>query len=117
MTRKHRRHSTARKREIVEAYFNGGSMRGLSQEFDVCRTLIPIRVGKYERGEFDDATVEEELIPEYEARIAALARIVGGQALEIEFQKGPFRRTQSQKGAPGSVVTGPLALRSDGGAS
>ena len=75
-TKRHRRHSTARKREIVEAYFNGESTRGLSQKYDVCRTLIPIRVEKYERGEFDDDAVEEELLPEYQARIAALERLV-----------------------------------------
>jgi transposase-like protein len=117
MTRKHRRHSTARKREVVEAYLNGASMRGLSQKFDVCRTLIPIWVDKYERGEFDDDAVEEELIPEYEARIAALERLVGRQALEIEFLKGAQRRARSQKNEPGCVITGPPESRSDGGAN
>ncbi len=53
-------------REIVEVYFNGDLMRALSQKYDVCRTLIPIWIEKYERGEFDDAAVEEELLPEYE---------------------------------------------------
>lgn len=117
MTRRHRRHSTARKREIFEAYFNGESMRGLSQSYDVCRTLIPIWVEKYERGEFDDDAVEEEPIPEYEARIAALERLVGRQALEIEFLKGAHRRARSQKSAPGSVITGPPEPRPDAGAN
>jgi hypothetical protein len=62
-------------------------MRGLSQKYDVCRTLIPIWVDKYERGEFDDDAVEEELLPEYQARIAALERLVGRQALEIELSQ------------------------------
>lgn len=117
MTKRHRRHSTARKREIVEAYFNGESMRALSQKYDVCRTLIPIWIEKYERGEFDDDAVEEELLPEYETRIAALERLVGRQALEIEFLKGARRRERSQRSAPGSVVTGPPQSRSDGGAN
>lgn len=46
MTKRHRRHSTAKKREIVEAYFNGESMRALSQKYDVCRTLIPIWIDR-----------------------------------------------------------------------
>ncbi len=75
MTKRHRRHSTTRKREVVEAYFNGESMRGLSQKYDVCRTLIPIWVEKYERGEFDDAAVEEELLPEYQDRRARAAGV------------------------------------------
>ena len=77
MTKKHRRHSTAKKREVVEAYFQGESMRALSQKHDICRTLIPIWIDKYERGEFDDDAIEEELLPEYETRIAALERLVG----------------------------------------
>lgn len=81
MTNRHRRHSIARKCEIVEAYFNGASMRALSQKYDVCRTLIPIWIEKYERGEFDDDAVEE-LLPEYETRIAALERLVGRHTLE-----------------------------------
>ena len=31
-----------------------------------------------------------DMIQEYEARIAALERLVGKQALELEFQKGLF---------------------------
>jgi transposase len=115
MTRKHRRHSTAKKREVVEAYFNGESMRALSQKHDICRTLIPIWIDKYERGEFDDDALEEELLPEYAARIAALERLVGRQALEIEFLKGARRRERSQRSAPTSVITGPPVSRSGGG--
>ena len=92
MTRRHRRHSTAKKREIVEAYLNGASLHGLSKEHDVCRNLIRIWIEKYERGEYDDDDIEAELLPEYEAQIAALERLVGRQALEIEFLKGARKR-------------------------
>jgi len=34
MTKRHRRHSTASKREIVEAYFNSESMRAPSHKYD-----------------------------------------------------------------------------------
>jgi transposase len=117
MPRKHRRHSTAKKREVVEAYFNGESMRALSQKHDVCRTLIPIWIDKFERGEFDDDAMEEELLPEYAARIAALERLVGRQALEIEFLKRARSRERSQRSAPTSVITGPATSPSDGGAT
>jgi hypothetical protein len=39
------------------------------------------------------------MIQEYEARIAALERLVGKQALELEFQKGALARTPTQKRA------------------
>ncbi|WP_460272319.1 transposase [Celeribacter sp. ULVN23_4] len=45
MTKKHRRHSTAKKREVVEAYFQNEARRALSQKYDICRTLIPIWAG------------------------------------------------------------------------
>jgi transposase len=56
----------------------------------VCRrNLIRIWVRKYEEGAFDDDARAADLIQEYEARIAALERFVGKQALELEFLKGP----------------------------
>jgi len=45
-------------------------MRALSQKHDICRTLIPIWIDKYQRGEFDDDAIEEELLHEYTTRIA-----------------------------------------------
>lgn len=117
MTKRHRRHSTAKKREIVEAYLNGEALHALSKQHDVCRNLIRIWIEKYERGEYDDDAVEADLLPEYEARIAALERLVGRQALEIEFLKGAQRSGRPPKSAVTSVITGPIASRSDGDAS
>ncbi len=78
----------------------------------MCRNLIRVWIEKYERGEYDDDAVEADLLPEYEARIAALERLVGRQALEIEFLKGARTRGQLPRSAPGSVITGPSASRS-----
>ena len=92
-------------------------MRALGQKHDTCRTLIPIWIDKYERGEFDDDAIEEELLPEHETRIAALERLVGHQALELEFLKATRAPARSQRNRSTSVITGPPASRSDGGAS
>ena len=101
MTKRHRRHSTARKREIVEAYFNGESVRALSERFDARRTLFPIPIDEYERGEFDDDALEQEPPPESEKRIALLERLVSRQALENEFSKEARRRKRPrQSGLP-----------------
>ena len=43
---------------------------------------------KFEAGSFDDDARAADLLQEYEAKIAALERMVGRQALEIEFLKG-----------------------------
>lgn len=96
---------------------NGEALHALSKQHDVCRNLIRIWIGKYERGENDDDAVEAYLVPEYEARIAALERLVGRQALEIEFLKEARKCEPSPRSARGSVITGPVTSRSDGGAS
>jgi transposase len=53
--------------------------------------------------------------PTYEARIAALERLVGRQALEIEFLKGAQKRTVAEKRAY-IRDRGPPASPSSGGA-
>ena len=40
---------------------------------------------KYEAGALDEDAQAADLLQEYEAKIAALERMVGRQALEIEF--------------------------------
>ncbi|MXW87670.1 MAG: transposase [Boseongicola sp. SB0667_bin_21] len=62
MTKRHRRHSTAKKREVVEAYLNGEALQALSRRHDVCRSLIRIWIEKYERGSYDDDAVEADLL-------------------------------------------------------
>jgi hypothetical protein len=41
-----------------------------------------------------------ELIQEYVARIAALERLVGRQALELEFVKGALRQGRLPRASP-----------------
>ncbi len=52
----------------------------------------------------------------YEARIAALERMVGRQALEIEFLKGALKHGARPRSAATSVVTGLVASPSPKGA-
>ena len=42
----------------------------------------------------------------YEARIAALERLVGKQALELEFLKGALKNAPRRTSAPTSVIAG-----------
>jgi hypothetical protein len=51
---------------------------------DISRNLIRIWVRKFEAGAFDDDAQAADLLQDYEAKIAALERLVGRQALEIE---------------------------------
>ena len=52
----------------------------------------PTAVANYLRVGFDEDGRAADLIQEYEATIAALERLVGNQALELEFLKGALRQ-------------------------
>ena len=114
---KHRSHSVAFKRQVSEEFLAGETLHGLSQRHDLSRQLIRIWVGKYEAGALDDDVQAADLLQEYEAKIAALERMVGRQALEIELLKGALKHAPRPRSAATSVVTGPPASRSAGDAS
>jgi transposase len=106
---KHRSHSAAFKRQVAEEFIAGETLHALSKRHDISRQLIRIWVGKFEAGALDDDVQAADLIQEYEAKIAALERMVGRQALEIELLKGALKHAPRPKSATTSVVTGPLA--------
>jgi transposase len=81
------------------------------------RNLIRVWVEKYEAGAFDDDARAADVLQAYEARIAALERLVGKQALELEFPKGAQRSAASPRSAPTSAIVGPAASPSRGDAS
>jgi transposase len=94
---KHRSHSIEFKRQVAQEYLGGETLHGLAKRHDVSRNLIRIWVQRYEAGAFDEDAAAN-MIQEYEARIAALERLVGKQALELEFQKGgSSKRTPAEK--------------------
>jgi transposase-like protein len=100
------------KRQIVEEYLGGETLHGLAKRHDISRQLIRIWIEKYEAGAFDDDARAADLIQQYEARIAALERLVGKQALELEFLKGALRSAPRPKNGTTSVIAGPVACPS-----
>lgn len=114
---KHRSHSVAFKRQVAGEFIAGETLHALSKRHDVSRQLIRIWVGKLEAGALDDDVQAADLLQEYEAKIAALERMVGRQALEIEMLKEALKHAPRLKNANVSVVTGPVVSRSAGDAS
>ena len=102
-------HSTAFKRRVVEEYLAGEPLHGVACRHDLSRTLIRIRVDKYEAGAFDEGSEAADTLQEYEARIAAPERPVGKQALKPGFLEWAQRQGRQPRGAPMSVITGPKA--------
>ena len=108
---KHRSHSIEFKRQIAQEFIAGETLHGLAKRHDISRNLIRIWVKKLEAGAFDEDARAADLLQEYEAKIAALERMVGRQALEIEFLKGALKSAPRPKSAITSVITGPWCLR------
>src|ERR1044072_8274181 len=98
----HRSHSTDFKRQVVAEYHAGETLHALGRRHDVSRNLIRIWVEKAEAGSLDQDMAAAERLGEYEGRIAALERLVGRQALEIEFLKGAQKSAPSPRNVPTS---------------
>ena len=114
---KHRSHSMEFKCQVAQEFIAGETLHALSKRHDISRQLIRIWVQKYETGAYDEDARAADLLQEYEAKIMALERMVGRQALEIEFLKGALKNTPRPKSAPTFVVSGPAAspLQKDAG--
>ena len=104
---KHRSHSIEFKRQVAQEFLAGETLHGLAKRHDLSRNLIRIWVEKYQAGVFDEDATAADLVQQYEARIAALERLVGKQALELEFLKGALRNAPPPKSAPTSAIAGP----------
>ena len=109
---KYRTHSIEFKRQVAQEFLAGETLHGLAKRHDICRNLIRVWVQKYQAGDFDEDAQTADLLQQYEARIAALERLVGKQALELEFLKGVVRSAARPKSATTSVIVGPLASAS-----
>jgi transposase len=106
---RHRTHSIEFKRQVAQDYVAGETLHSLARRHDLSRNLVRIWIQKFEAGAFDDDAVAADTIEGYEARIAALERLVGRQALEIEFLKGALKHGLRSRSATTSIVTGPAA--------
>ena len=104
---RHRTHSIEFKRQIAQEYVAGETLHALAKRHDLSRNLIRIWVGKLEAGAFDDDARAADLLEGYEAKIAALERMVGRQALELEFLKGALKSAPRPRSATTSVTVGP----------
>ncbi len=107
-----RSHSIEFKRQVAQEFIAGESLYALSKRHDISRQLIRVWVEKYEAGALDEDAQAADLLQEYEAKIAALERMVGRQALEIEFLKGALKNAPRPRSVNTSVIAGPAASAS-----
>jgi AcrR family transcriptional regulator len=88
--------------DVAEEYRGGEARRGLAKRQDVSPHLPRGRVEKYEAGAFNDDDETADLIQQYETRIAALERLAGKQALDLEHLQG-LREGRHDQGGRRSV--------------
>jgi hypothetical protein len=67
---------------------------------------------RVQSGEFDPDLEAATLLADYEAKIVALERMVGRQALEIESLKGALQQGRLPRSAPMCVMAGPAVSQS-----
>ena len=74
----HRTYSVEFKRQIVQDFMAGETLHTLARRHDISRNLVRLWVRKFrEAGAFDDDAEAADLLQHYEAKIAALERMVG----------------------------------------
>jgi transposase len=104
-----RSHSVEFKRQVAQEFIAGETLYALAKRHDLSRQLIRVWVQKYEAGGLDEDAQAADLLQEYEAKIVALERMVGRQALEIEFLKGALKNAARPRSVTTSVIVGPAA--------
>jgi transposase len=106
---RHRVRSIGFERQVVAEHAAAETLCGLARRHDSCRNPIRVRAARAEAGEFDEAVEASNLLPACAGEIAVLERLVGRQALELEFPKRASKQARSSRSASTSVITGPLA--------
>lgn len=105
---KHRSYSTDFKRQIAQEFLAGETLHGLAKRHVISRNLIRIWVEKYEAGALDEDIAAADMLQQYEARIAALERLVGRLSLENDLLKGASKNAHQPKSVSMSVIAGPV---------
>lgn len=113
----YRRHSAQFKLHLCHEIRTGGlGRRDAQKKYSLSANLIQLWLKQYDRGELDGEEVEATVVADYEAKIAALERKVGQLTMELDLlEKAPrFRFVSGSESS--SIVSGPKAVPSDGGA-
>ena len=113
----YRRHAPQFKLQLCQDIRSGElGRRDAQKKYSLSANLIQLWLTQFDNGELTGEEVEASMVIDYEAKIAALERMVGRQALEIELLKGALKHAPRPKSASTSVVIGPVASLSAGGA-
>jgi len=113
----YRRHALQFKLQICQEIRSGQiSRREAQRKYALSANLIQFWLTQFDRGELDGDEAEASVVGEYEAKIAALERKVGQLTMELDLLKKTPRLRLVTSNENSSIVSGPKAVPSDGGA-
>ena len=87
-----------------------------TEEYSLSANLVQLWLTQYDRGELDGEEVEASVLADYEAKIASLERKVGQLTMELDLLKKAPRLRLVSSSESSSIVSGPKAAPSEGGA-
>ena len=90
--------------------------RNAQKKYSLSANLVQLWLTQYDRGELDSEEAEASVLADYEAKIAALERKVGQLTMELDLLKKTPRLRLVSSGDSFSIISGPTAAPSDGGA-
>lgn len=113
----HRHHSRELRLQVCSDISTGVmSWRQTQRLYGLSPTTIRRWLARYHGKEIEMQKIEPSVLAEYEAKVAALERKVGQLTMEIELLKKTRRQRLASVSATPSIVSGPKAAPSDGGA-
>jgi transposase-like protein len=113
----YRRHSAQFKLQLCQEIRSGGLGRRDAQEkYSLSANLIQLWLTQFDRGELVGEEVEAAMAIDYEAKIAALERKVGQLTMELDLLKKAPRLRLVTGSETSSIISGPQAAPSGGGA-
>lgn len=113
----YRRHSAQFKLQLCQEIRSGGlGRRDAQQKYRLSANLIQLWLTRFDRGELVGEEVEAAMAVDYEAKIAALERKVGQLTMALDLLKKTPRLRLVSDNENSSIVSGPKAAPSDGGA-
>jgi len=90
--------------------------RDAQRAHQISANLIKLWLTQFDRGELTSEEAEASVIAEYEAKIAALESKVGQLTMELDLVKKTPRPPSGLDSERSSIVIGPAAVLSGGGA-
>jgi transposase len=113
----YRRHAPQFKLQLCQEIRSGGiGRRDAQKKYSLSANLIQLWLTQFDRGELVGEEVEATMLAEYEATIAALERKVGQLTMELDLVKKTPRLRLVASSENSSIISGPKAAPSDGGA-